>query len=241
MEWNKITVDNLDIDIHDNNTLFLEIDKKTCLNINVSENTKARLSIIASYDYDVNIKINNNGSLIINSINKDNNVKVNVTLMEKASINYNHSVLANMNSENSFNIYHVGNDSVSNLVNNGINKLDNKLFFTINGEVPKNLTNITCSQKSKIINYLHGNSKIIPNLIIDSNDIIANHAAYIGEIGEEEVFYMKSRGIEDSDIKKAIYKATMLGSMELLEEDSEFNKRINEWWWLIWIAKIFQC
>ena len=105
------------------------------------------------------------------------------------------------------------------------------MFFTINGCVPKKLTNIICNQKSKIINYNLGNSKIIPNLIIDSNDIIANHSAYIGEIGEEEKFYMESRGINSNDIKKAIYKATMLGTMKLDEEESEFNKRINEWWW----------
>ena len=41
---------------------------------------------------------------------------------------------------------------------------------------------------------------------------------------------MKSRGISDKDIKKVIYKATMLNTMNLLDEESEFNKRINEWW-----------
>ena len=34
----------------------------------------------------------------------------------------------------------------------------------------------------------------------------------------------------DADIKKTIYKASMLGTMELNEEESEFNKIINEWW-----------
>ena len=75
-----------------------------------------------------------------------------------------------------------------------------------------------------------GNSKIIPNLIIDSNDIIANHAAYIGEINEEEKFYMQSRGIKEMDIKKIIYVATLLGKMDLADEKEEFNKRIDEWW-----------
>jgi Fe-S cluster assembly scaffold protein SufB len=107
---------------------------------------------------------------------------------------------------------------------------NNKLFFNINGIVPKNLHNITCNQSSKIINFKDGNSKIIPNLIIDSNDIIANHSAYIGEISEEELFYMKSRGINDIDIKKLVYKAVLLGKMDLGEEKEEFNKRINEWW-----------
>ena len=230
MQWNKINVDNLDILVKDSNPLYFEIDRNTSLNINVLDNISSKIVIIANSDYNIDIKLNSKASLIINSINKDNSVKVNINLLEKSSITYNHSVLAETNSINSFNIVHLGNDSISNLVNNGINKLDNKLFFTINGNVPKNLINIVCNQKSKIINYNLGDSKIIPNLIIDSNDIIANHAAYIGEIGEEEKFYMESRGINNNDIKKAIYKATMLGNFELDEEMSEFNKRINEWW-----------
>ena len=230
MLWNKINVDSLNILVKNNEILFFEIDKKTSLNINVLENINSKISIISNSDYNIDIKLNNNASLIVNSINKNNKVNINISLLEKSSITYNHSVLAEVDSENSFNINHFGNDSESNLVNNGINKLNNKLFFNINGKIPKDLVNVICNQKSKIINYNLGNSKIVPNLIIDSNDIIANHSAYIGEIGEEELFYMRSRGINDENIKKSIYKATMLGTMNLNEEESEFNKRINEWW-----------
>ena len=104
------------------------------------------------------------------------------------------------------------------------------MFFNIDGIVKKNLSNIICNQSSKIINFNLGESKIIPNLIIDSNDIIASHSAYIGEIGEEEMFYLKSRGIDEENIKKIIYRSTLLGKMELNEEKEEFYKRINEWW-----------
>ena len=89
--------------------------------------------------------------------------------------------------------------------------------------------NIECSQNSKIININNGNSKIIPNLIIDSNDINANHSAYIGKIDDEIKFYLASRGISDRMIKKLINKATILGKMELDEESEEFHKLIEEW------------
>ena len=230
MLWNKIEVDSLNIHLENNKPLFLEVCYDTKINIEVLENISGKVVIIGNNNYDINIKVNANANLIVNSINKDNNVNVNISLLEKASITYNHSVLANSNSENSFNISHLANDSVSNIYNNGINRDDNKLFFTIDGIIPKNMKNIVCNQTSKIINYSSGNSKIIPNLIIDSNDIVANHSAYIGEIGEEEIFYMKSRGISDMDLKKIIYKATMIGIMELSSEESEFNKIINEWW-----------
>ncbi len=229
MEKRKITTNSF-ITSMDNKPLFLDIDSKTKLEITVNENISSKLIIVGNCDYDINIKLLKGSSLLVNSINKDNSVNVNVLLNENSVITYNHSILATTDSINSFNINHLSSFSSSIINNNGINNNDNKLFFTINGIIPKNLKDIICNQSSKIMNFKNGNSKIIPNLIIDSNDIVANHSAYIGEINEEELFYMKSRGISSKEIQKLIYKATLLGKMELQEEKEEFNKIINEWW-----------
>ncbi len=230
MKWNKIDGDNYKISLNDNDPLYLEINNNTKLDIEVDKDISSKIVIIGNKDYDVNIKLLDNAKLLVNSLNKDNSVNVNISLLEKANITYNHSVLGNKDSVNNFSVKHLSNSSISNLNNNGINREDNKLFFNINGIIPKELKDIVCNQSSKIINFKKGNSKIIPNLIIDSHDIIANHAAYIGEINEEELFYMKSRGLNKEEIKKLIYKAVLLGKMDLDKEKEEFNKRINEWW-----------
>ena len=227
MLWNKINVDKK---IVLTNPMYLEINNKVKLDINVNKNISTKLVIIGNSDYDINVNLDKEASLLINSLNKDNSVNIIVNLLSKSSVTYNHSIVSNSDSLNSITINHLENDSISNINNYGVNVSENKLFFTIDGVVNKNLNNITCNQSSKIINFKDGNSKIIPNLIIDSNDIIANHSAYIGEIGEEEKFYIKSRGIGEEDIKKMVYRATLLGKMELMEEEEEFNKRINEWW-----------
>ena len=230
MEKNKINVDSFKTTLTDNNSLFLEIDSNTKLDITVMEGVNSKLIIVGNSNYDISVKLERESSLTVNSLNKDNSVNVVVTLLENSNINYNHSTLSNIDSINNFRINHESNSSVSNINNNGINRNDNKLFFNIDGVIPKNLKEIVCNQNSKIINFNNGNSKIIPNLIIDSNDIIANHAAYIGEIGEEELFYMQSRGINIEDIKRLVYKGVLLGKMDLDEEEEEFNKIINEWW-----------
>lgn len=227
MEWNKINVDK---EIILSSPLYLEIVDNVKLNIKVKENINTKLVIIGNKNYDINIDLDRNSSLLVNSLNKDNSINIKINLLSKSSVTYNNSVVSNSDSLNNISINHLENDSISNINNNGINLSNNKLFFTIDGIVNKELKNIICNQSSKIINFNLGESKIIPNLIIDSNDIIASHSAYIGEIGEEEKFYLKSRGISDKDIKKIIYRSTLLGKMELLEEEEEFNKRINEWW-----------
>ena len=227
MLWNKINVNsNITLD----NDCYLEITSDVKLNIIVRENVCAKLVIIGNNNYDINLELDSGSNLIVNSLNKDNCVNVNINLRENSNITYNHSSLSIMNSINNFNVNHMANNSVSNLNNNGINFHDGKLVFVINGIVSKNLTNITCNQKSKIIEFDKGNSKIIPNLIIDSNDIIASHSAFIGKIDDEEKFYMQSRGISEKDILKIVYQVTLLGMMDLSKEKEEFNKRINEWW-----------
>ena len=227
MLWNKINSDK-NINLHE--PLYLEIMSDIRLSITIDNNVDTKLVIISKSNYSIDIDLKDNAKLIINSLNKDNNVCSTINLNNNSSIIYNHSVFTKENSLNYFKINHLSNNSTSNLYNNGVNKSDNKLFFTIDGVVNKGLSNITCNQNSKIINFGLGNSKIIPNLIINSNDIIASHSAYIGEINEDEKFYMKSRGIDDKNIEKMIYKATLLNKMTLDKEDEEFNKRINEWW-----------
>ncbi len=227
--FHKINIEEKKIFLVDKDSL-LDIDDSCELSIIVRKNIKARLIIIGKKDYILNIKLEKNSILEVNSININNNVSVSISLYEKSVIIYNHSVLAHNNSVNNFSIKHIANDASSTLNNNGINILDNNLFFTISGIIPKNLSNIYCSQNSKIINFAKGNSKIIPNLIIDSKDVVANHSAYIGRINEEELFYLKSRGINLEEIKEIIYKSIMLGKMSLSNEKEMIIQYINEWW-----------
>lgn len=214
----------------DNGIYFLEVSNDLKLDIEIKENTKSKLVIVGNSSYKINYILKNNSELTIHSINKDNSVNISITLFEKSKLTYHHSVINNLTSDNTFKIIHQENDSISNIYNNGINRSKDKLFFQIDGIIPKGLTNIICSQSSKIINYNNGNSKIIPNLIIDSNDIMASHAAYIGNIDNDTMFYLESRGIKEENIKRLIYQSIMLGKMELDEEKDLFDKLINEWW-----------
>jgi hypothetical protein len=230
MEKYKVTKDNYKLTISSPDVIYLEIECDTKLDILVKENISSKLSIVSSNNYDINITIEKGSYILINSLNKDNSINANITVGENGKIIYNHGVSANNDSINRFTVKHLANNSESHIVNCGVNRKTNKLYFEVNGIVPKDLHNIICNQSSKIINFRKGDSKIIPNLIIDSNDIIANHSSYIGEIEEYLLFYMKSRGINKENVEKIVFRSTILGDMYLIDEEEEFNKIINEWW-----------
>ena len=223
---NKINVKDKSLHL-DNNVFLLEINDPIDLEINVDKDRDAKLVITGFSDYNIKINVLENANITINSLNINNSSNIEINLYYNANIIYNHSVSSNTDSVNQFIINHKESNSNSLINNNGVNLSDNKLFFQIDGIVPKDLKNITCNQSSKIINFNNGNSKIIPNLIIDSNDIIANHSSYIGEIEEDELFYLLSRGIKEDKIKDLIYKAVLLGKMELTDEKDLFNKIVN--------------
>lgn len=225
---NKINIGNKKIFLDKENN-FLNISEDVKLEIIVNTNNNVKLDIIGTSNYDIDLLVMKNANITVNSLNKNNNVNVNIKLEENSMITYNHSVVSNIDSMNKFNIIN-SSYSTSFLNNNGVNLGNNKLFFEINGVISSNMKEVNCNQSSKIINYSSGNSKIIPNLIIDSNDIIANHSAYIGEIDKELVFYLESRGIKRKTIENLVYKQTMLSKMNLSLERNLVNQILNEWW-----------
>ena len=60
---------------------------------------------------------------------------------------------------------------------------------------------------------------INPNLLIEENDVIANHAALIGKFNEAEIFYLMSRGIKRED-------AIGLLTRGFLQDDTTFKEEI---------------
>ena len=169
---------------------------------------------------------------IFNMFSVNSSLSVNIDLL-KDDINYRYaySTINKDNNDYEININHLGNNIISNITNHGINTEDNKLLFVINTIVPKNSLNITTNQDSKIIVLKDNNASIKPNLLIDNDDIEANHAAYIGRFKEEELFYLMTRGIKKEDAVDLMIKSFLIGNMEInLEEKELIFDTINAYW-----------
>lgn len=231
MIMNKIIIDSKDIVINENAVYYLKVNNNYDYHVKVLSNVNSKLVIISeNSNYHIEYNLSENSNLVVNSVNYNSNTNILINLLKDASILYNHSVVSKVDSVNKIVLNHLSSNANSIINNNGINLSENKLFFEINGVVDKNLLDVNCEQNGKIINYGNGNSKIIPNLLIESNDIHASHSAYIGNFDEDMKFYALSRGINNDMLIRMLYKAILLGTMDLTVEKEEFNKIINEWW-----------
>lgn len=224
---NKIIVNNNYIEL-DNGYFFIECSNDLVVNIKECSDVKI-VMINDNMNYSIKFNVNNNSKLVINSLSRDSLINYNFYIGNKASLVFNNSCLSIKNHINNIFIDH-DNNSSSYIYNNGLNYGNNKLYFNIDGIIDKNKKNINVSQNSMIINYKDCDSKIIPNLIIDSCDINASHSAYIGEFNKDNIFYMQTRGISDDNITKMLSEAFMFNKMEFDGEYDLFLNKLIEWW-----------
>ena len=159
------------------------------------------------------------------SINGSSDVEINITSDDVTLYYY----YANINyDDNAFKIkvYHLANNTHSEIFNHGVNVFDNKLTYYVDGVVPKVSSKCICNQDNQIININNGKSTICPNLLIDNYDVDSNHAAYIGSFKEDILFYMMSRGIAREVASRLLLDGFLINSDSI--DRSKIGKFLDE-------------
>ena len=211
------------------NTIIIIKDSHNDINIFSKEKINIFILMISS-SLEITCKVENSSSFNIFSVNST--LKVNIDLL-KDNINYKYaySTINSLDNNYEVNINHIGSDINSKITNHGINTENNKLDFIINTIVPKKAVRINTNQDSKIIVLKDNNASIKPNLLIDNDDIEANHSAYIGRFKENDLFYFMTRGINKKDAVKLMIKAFLTGNMNIdYEERNLVLDTINQYW-----------
>lgn len=140
---------------------------------------------------------------------------------EGASIDYILKTVSTKPEKYDMVISHNAKNTTSKITNHGINLKEGKLVFNVTGDIPKGKTGCYLDQKNRIITYNEEECKIAPNFFIDLDDVVANHAAYIGKFREEDIFYLMSRGITEMDAIHLLTRGFFLSNLELTKEREE--------------------
>ena len=74
---------------------------------------------------------------------------------------------------------------------------------------------------------------IKPELQIFADDVKCSHGATIGALDEEQVFYLRSRGIPEADARQIFIRAFLEEALEPVTHDASrdlFEAALEQWW-----------
>ena len=208
--------------------LFTDLELSQNIVINIKEDSEAKVSIFAKTELkDVNIEIN---------LYKNSSLKAYFADFSKEVINLNcvinlenegatayfklASLAANKDLKNiDVSIKHLSPRTYGKVDNYGVCKDEAKMTFLGTSHIMKNSIKSKTQQNAKIMVFDEASNAIAkPILKIDENEIEASHAAVVGKINDEHLFYLTSRGISEQEAKELItfgyLKPILLGFKE---------------------------
>ncbi|MDO5330367.1 MAG: SufD family Fe-S cluster assembly protein [Bacillota bacterium] len=207
------------------------------LSFTVKEGEQARLSFAnftSARDTEIKIDVEKNASLIgaLADFSKGKSrFKLTVNLLgEGSSCQWRSAVLAGGESDKviSTSLYHLAPETSGVMSNYGISMDKAKLVFTGTSEIAKGSKKAKTRQEAKIIVFDMGcMGRCTPNLNIDENDVSASHAAIVGKLNDDHLFYLLSRGLDEKSAKRLI----TLGYLKPIEEffgDEGIKNRIDQ-------------
>ena len=116
--------------------------------------------------------------------------------------------------------------------NYGIALDSSRLSFSGTSEIVKGAKGSETVQKAKIIVFdAKADGKASPILKIAENDVIANHAAVVGRLNDQHLYYLESRGISHEEAKRLIALGYLSPILPFFEDESlreKIEKTIGE-------------
>ena len=233
-----IPFDNTDVILNNNIITFTNngdyyLEYITSNNVNITISVEDNVCVhLFEYsnnnDINTNITYNlgRNSSLIISKFyyNDNTNEEINIYLNKKnANIKYNFSSISKNHDNYLINIYHNDSTTNSDIFNRTIAKENSSNNFDINSYVENKILDCYLNQSTKIITLGDSNNKINPNMFTHDNSVTAIHASVIGNVNEEELFYLMSRGISYNEAIKIIIKGIILSN---INPNMEYRKKI---------------
>ena len=195
------------------NILLTSLPKEE-LHVNVDKNTNVLISVLA--------KGNLEGSKLKISVLENSHVEAYLadftkgkekfifsgSLLERnATLNWHLSSLTAESDDKKFDISvdHNVPSTFAKMENYGVCKDNGKLVFSGISSIIKGAKGSKTHQDSKIMVFDEASKGIAnPILKIDENDIEASHAAVVGKINDDHLFYLTSRGLTEAQAKELI-------------------------------------
>lgn len=183
--------------------------------------------IVNNYHKDITINIKDNASVVYNRfvLNPLDYGKLEIKHEDSASSIFNEGIICDKDYKMDLNIYENNSNIRSKILVRVITENDAMVKINASGYVAKNTSNNEITEDLRAFNTGVSKVEILPNLIVDSNDVIANHNATISSVFDEELFYLNSKGINNNDAIKLLKNGFLLS----IYNDDKFKDKIKKY------------
>ncbi len=183
-------------------------------------------SINVNKDLDLHIKIEKNATLVLNLFNMASDITINICIecYDNSKFVFNNSLIAEENYTLNIDTNLYGDNVINDVNIRGINETNGKVVITMNGQIAGKTKGCVLNEFAKIINKSENANVLIPNMVVNTNEVTANHGVSIGSINKEELFYLMSKGLTKSASEKMIEEGFVLTIMD--ETNREIIKNI---------------
>lgn len=164
----------------------------------------------------INITIEEEATLVFNLFNfeDETSIDINIESRDKSKINLNAGFISRIKYDLNINTNLYGDDILTNVEVRGINESTGTVKILMNGTVAGETKNNVMNEYAKIINKSEYSNVLIPNLIVNTNEIEANHGVSIGGHNKDEIFYLMSKGLDEYAAKSVIEEGFILSIMD---------------------------
>lgn len=131
------------------------------------------------------------------------------------------SITSNNQKQNmTIRVENIADHSIGNIINYGITKDEAHLAFNGVGKIQKDAKGCDNQQETRMLNLSKTAEAVAnPFLLIDEGDITAGHAASIGQLDEEQIYYLMSRGMTREAASKLIVSGFLTPFVDALEDE----------------------
>lgn len=183
--------------------------------------------IITNYHKDIAINIKKNASLVYNRfvLNPLDYGKLEINHEDGASSIFNEGIICNKDYQMDLNVYENNSNIKSKVLVRVITENNARVKINASGYVAKDTLNNEITEDLRAFNTGISKVEILPNLIVDSNDVVANHNATISSVFDEELFYLNSKGINNVEAIKLLKNGFLLS----IYNDNNFKENIKKY------------
>lgn len=150
-------------------------------------------------------------------------------LEEEASAHMITTTLAKNKNEFHMTAHHVHPNTSSMMENYGICDVNGNYMVEASGTIDKGAKGSKSHQSTRVLTLANKeNVKVIPLLLIDENDVEASHACSVGEMNEDHLYYLQTRGLSKSQALGLLTLSYVMPILKIVESEETVKEEISE-------------